>query len=52
MRRGAWTFAFILIVLLAVAPPGVLAAAYTFTSINAPFPGVDETQAFGINSSG
>src|SRR5437763_13727564 len=35
MRRGAWTFAFILIVLLAVAPPGVLAAAYPFTSINA-----------------
>jgi probable HAF family extracellular repeat protein len=52
MHQGVSHLSFTLVTLIAVAPPGALAATYTFTPIDVPFSGVGETTAFGINNGG
>jgi probable HAF family extracellular repeat protein len=52
MGRGVWSLLFILTLPFIVAPPGALAAAYTFTPIDVPFPGGGGTDAHGINDAG
>jgi hypothetical protein len=49
---STWGFSITLFMFGVICPPEVLAAPYSFTSIDVPFSGAVNTQPFGINASG